>query len=105
VGALALALLTCLTVDVSNPLLPGVVRLDDGESIYWLRAERPRVDDRAPAAAAPKPRGRVRVLAIEPPTGGGPAAVSGETGNQRRPGWPRSTLAVTRGALAADEDH
>jgi hypothetical protein len=47
VWVLALTLLTCLSIDFSNPLLPGVVRFDDRESVYAVRAERPRTDERA----------------------------------------------------------
>jgi hypothetical protein len=46
VWILALTLLTCLSIDFSNPLLPGVVRFDDSESVYAVRAERPRTDER-----------------------------------------------------------
>ena len=44
--ALTLTLLTCLSIDFSNPLLPGVVRFDDSEAVYAVRAERPRTDER-----------------------------------------------------------
>ena len=47
--ALTLALLTCVSIDFSNPLLPGVVRFDDSESVYAVRAERPRTDERTAA--------------------------------------------------------
>jgi hypothetical protein len=49
VWALTLVLLTCLSIDFSNPLLPGAVRFDDGESVYAVRAERPRTDERSAA--------------------------------------------------------
>ncbi len=49
--ALALTLLACLSIDCSNPLLPGVVRFDDRESVYAVRAERPRTDERSSAAS------------------------------------------------------
>jgi hypothetical protein len=51
VWAAALALLACLSIDFSNPLLPGVVRFDDSESVYAVRAERPRTDERSAASA------------------------------------------------------
>lgn len=46
-----LALLTCLSIDFSNPLLPGVVRFGEGESVDAVRAERPRADVRGSAIA------------------------------------------------------
>jgi hypothetical protein len=47
VSALTLALLACLSIDFSNPLLPGVVRFDDSESVYAVRADRPRTDEQS----------------------------------------------------------
>jgi hypothetical protein len=65
---LTLALLTCLSIDFSNPLLPGVVRFDDSESVYAVRAERPRTDERsAPAELFPALRTRSTDLVIAPP--------------------------------------
>jgi hypothetical protein len=49
VWVLTLTLLTCLSIDFSNPLLPGVVRFDDSKSVYAVRAERPRIDERTAA--------------------------------------------------------
>lgn len=49
-------LLICLSIDFSNPLLPGVVRMDPNESVAAVRAERARVDNpapRLPAVTAP----------------------------------------------------
>src|SRR5262245_7276046 len=54
VWMLTLALLTCLGIDFSNPLLPGVVRFGEEESVHALRAERTRIDER-PARAVPSP--------------------------------------------------
>jgi hypothetical protein len=51
VWLLTLSLLTCLSIDFSNPLLPGVVRFDDRESVYAVRTERPRTDERASASS------------------------------------------------------
>jgi hypothetical protein len=53
VWALTLALLTCLGIDFSNPLLPGVVRFGEEESTRALMAERSRTDER-PARALPR---------------------------------------------------
>jgi hypothetical protein len=55
--AVALGLLACLTIDFSNPLLPGVVRFDDSESVYAVRAERPRTEERSAATALFPARG------------------------------------------------
>ena len=52
--ALTLALLTCLGIDFSNPLLPGVVRFGEEESVHALRAERARIDER-PTRTLPRP--------------------------------------------------
>jgi hypothetical protein len=51
VWVLTLTLLTCLSIDFSNPLLPGVVRFDDSESVYAVRAERSRTDERTSTAS------------------------------------------------------
>ena len=51
--AFTLVLLTCLGIDFSNPLLPGVVRFGEEESVHALRAERSRTDER-PARALPR---------------------------------------------------
>jgi hypothetical protein len=62
---LTLALLACLSVDFSNPLLPGVVRFDDSEPVYAVRAERPRTDERgAPAELFPALRARPTALVL-----------------------------------------
>lgn len=53
VWAFTLVLLTCLGIDFSNPLLPGVVRFGEEESVDALRAERTRTDERA-ARALPR---------------------------------------------------
>jgi hypothetical protein len=52
VWVFTLALLICLGIDFSNPLLPGVVRFGEEESVNALRAERSRTDER-PARALP----------------------------------------------------
>jgi hypothetical protein len=54
VWAFTLALLTCVGIDFSNPLLPGVVRFGEEESVHALRAERSRTDER-PTRAVPRP--------------------------------------------------
>ena len=64
---LALTLLTCLSIDFSNPLLPGVVRFDDSESVYAVRAERPRTDERNAAPGPfPAPGWRPADLMVTP---------------------------------------
>ena len=67
-AALTLALLTCLTIDFSNPLLPGVVRFDDSEAVYAVRAERPRTDERNTATGLfPAFASRPADLVVTPP--------------------------------------
>jgi hypothetical protein len=81
VSVLTLALLTCLSIDFSNPLLPGVVRFDDRESVYAVRAERPRTDERN------------AVTALLPPPGSRPPALDGAP--------PRAVLAAVEPARPA----
>jgi hypothetical protein len=50
VWVLTLTLLACLSIDFSNPLLPGVVRFDESESVYAVRTERPRAEEQAVTA-------------------------------------------------------
>lgn len=66
--AFTLVLLTCLGIDFSNPLLPGVVRFGEEESVDALRAERSRTDER-PARALPRLPEPVRFVdvAMTPP--------------------------------------
>ena len=100
VWPLALALLTCLSVDVSNPLLPGVVRLD-GESVYWLRAERLRVDHGVATAPEAAPLPTSDDAAIVPPSRPVGSSLAAETP------WPARPRSLTRGARAGpptDED-
>jgi hypothetical protein len=102
--ALTLALLTCLGIDFSNPLLPGVVRFGEEESVHALRAERSRTDER-PTRLVPRPpepaRGTDVVL----------TAPHGTAGSVDRPrlvaaaGRPRASIDGARSGSAAAEDH
>jgi hypothetical protein len=104
VWALTLALLTCLGIDFSNPLLPGVVRFGEEESVHALRAERPRSDER-PTRALPRPPEPVglvdgAVTAPRPSAGG-----LDRPGLRFAAGHPRASSESVRGAPAAGEDH
>jgi hypothetical protein len=104
VWAFTLALLTCLGIDFSNPLLPGVVRFGEEESVHALRAERSRTDE-PPVRDEPAPPAPVRgadvVLTAPHPT---PRSV-----DRPRPvliaGRPRASIDAVRGGPSALEDH
>jgi hypothetical protein len=67
VWVVTLTLLTCLSIDCSNPLLPGVVRFDDRESVYAVRAERSRMDARAATTSLlPAPGARAADHVVTP---------------------------------------
>jgi len=101
VWMLALGLLTCLAIDVSNPLLPGAVRFDE-ETIYWLRAERTGMEEPVPLARVPR-------LPPRPPDLASPLLSAAAVRERPRP--PRPLLPQTRVIVAAraapdtDEDH
>ena len=66
--ALTLALLTCLSIDFANPLLPGVVRFEDREGVDALRGGRSRANGgEAAPALRPAPGGGPADLLIAPP--------------------------------------
>jgi hypothetical protein len=97
--ALAFTLLTCFGIDASNPLLPGVVRFDDRESVYALRVDRPRlVSPDAGALASPPPRrtDAAPVAAVARRPAPRRAALTRIEVRPARPG--------TRGSPARDED-
>ena len=98
---MALGLLTCLAIDVSNPLLPGAVRFDE-ETIYWLRAERTGRDE-------PVPLTRVPLLPPRPPDLASSllsAAAVRERPRPPRPLLPQTRVIVdARAATGPDEDH
>ena len=102
--ALTLALLTCLGIDFSNPLLPGVVRFGEEESVHALRAERSRTDER-PTRTLPRPPEPARFadVAMTPPR------PTTESFDRPPPSRPRVARAVrstrSRGATTAAEDH
>ena len=103
VWALTLALLTCLGIDFSNPLLPGVVRFGEEESVHALRAERTRTDER-PTQALPRPFEPVRVIDValtsSSPTTSGFDRPSPSSAAAR----PRASIDL-RDAPTAVEDH
>jgi hypothetical protein len=106
VSALTLALLTCLSIDFSNPLLPGVVRFNDSESVYAVRAERPRTAERSAVAGlfpALAPRLPHRVVAPLRPALGGLEGPRLAPAGVRPRGLPSTARAMP--ALAAGEDH
>jgi hypothetical protein len=102
VWALALALLTCLGIDFSNPLLPGVVRFGEEESIHALMAERSRTDER-PARTLPRlPEPAQSDLAVTVPR---PAAGRFDRLRPRSAAnRPRATIDTGSRATTAAED-
>jgi hypothetical protein len=101
VWTLTLALLTCLGIDFSNPMLPGVVRFGEEESVHALRAERPRNDER-PARALPRPVRVIDVaLTLTRPTPGRFDRPS----PQSTAGRPRASIKPLQGAPTVAEDH
>jgi hypothetical protein len=104
VWVFTLALLTCVGIDFSNPLLPGVVRFGEEESVHALRAERSRTDER-PTRAVPRPpeplRGVDVAVTMHRPA---PRSVDGP-----RPllltERPRASIDGARGRPSAPEDH
>ena len=102
--ALTLALLTCLGIDFSNPLLPGVVRFGEEESVHALRAERSRTDER-PTRTLPRPPEPARFadVAMTPPR---PTTESFDRPSpESAAGRPRGSIDTLRGATSAAEDH
>ena len=102
--ALTLALLTCLGIDFSNPLLPGVVRFGEEESVDALRAERSRTDER-PTQAPSRPFEPVRVIAVAAtsprPTTSGIDRPAPSSAAAR----PRASIGTLRRVPTAGEDH
>jgi len=104
VWTLTLALLTCLGIDFSNPLLPGVVRFGEEESVHALRAERSRTDER-PTRTLPRPPEPVAVtdVVVTPPrpviTAGGGLPLRSASGH------PRGSIEISGSTPAAVDDH
>ena len=97
---LTLALLTCLGIDFSHPLLPGVVRFDEAETVHALRAERSRSDERP--TRPPEPARAIDV-AMTPPR---PTTASVDRPDlQSAAGLPRGSIDSVRGATTAAGDH
>jgi hypothetical protein len=105
VWAVALALLSCLSIDAANPLLPGVVRFDDRESVYWLRAERLRAEALAPGVPAPAPHAPSSPGVGPAARLRGPAPRSPAGAAQAWVGRARRVTQVSRAGRAPDEDH
>jgi hypothetical protein len=104
VRTLTLVLLTCLSIDFSNPLLPGVVRFGEGESIHALRAERSRTDERPTRTLLrpPEPARFVDVALTPPrPSAGG----LGRPRPQWPAGRPRASIDTVPRATTVAEDH
>jgi hypothetical protein len=103
VWAVTFALLTCLGIDFSNPLLPGVVRFGDEASVHALRAERARTDER-PTRTVPPPSPPVRVVDVDAPV---PRALTGgdRLPPQAGPRRARGALDTARAAPTALDDH
>jgi hypothetical protein len=104
VWTFTLVLLTCLGIDFSNPLLPGVVRFGEEESVRALRAERSRIDER-PARAVPLPPEPVRGTDVAVAA---PHHAPGSTDGPRpllRAERPRASIDAARGGPSAPEDH
>ena len=101
--AFTLALLTCLGIDFSNPLLPGVVRFGEEESVHALRAERSRTDER-PTRTLPRPPEPAGFIDLdETPPRLVTVAADGAS-SLRSPSRPRGSIAASRATPAA-EDH
>ena len=102
--AFTLALLTCLGIDFSNPLLPGVVRFGEEESVHALRAERSRTDVR-PARAVPRPTEPARGLEAAV-TAAHPMPRSVDRPRVVLAAWqPRASTDGGRSSPSAPEDH
>ena len=104
VWALTLALLTCLGIDFSNPMLPGVVRFGEEESVHALRAERPRTDER-PARALPYPPEPVRVIDVALTSTRPTPGRFDRPSPQSAAGRPRASITPLQGAPTVGEDH
>jgi hypothetical protein len=103
VWAFTLALLTCLGIDFSNPLLPGVVRFGEEDSVNALRAERPRTDGR-PARLLPRPAESTRSIDVPVTPPRRMTAILDHPGPRPATGRARSSIATARAAPAAAED-
>ena len=104
VWTLTLVLLTCLGIDFSNPLLPGVVRFSEADSVHALRTERTRTDER-PTRALPSPPEPVQLADVRA-AGTRPAVARLERPvSSPSPGRPRASLETVRTAPTAPEDH
>jgi hypothetical protein len=105
VWAFTLALLTCVGIDFSNPLLPGVVRFGEEESVHALRAERSRTDER-PTRAVPRPpeplRGVDVAVTMHRPA---PRSVDDDPRPLLLAERPGASIDGARGGPSAPEDH
>ena len=102
--AFTLALLTCLGIDFSNPLLPGVVRFGEDESVHALRAERSRTDERPTRTLPrpPEPAGFIDVAVTAPRV---VTAAAGSPPLQTAMGRPRGSIEAARATPATADEH
>ena len=102
--ALTLALLTCLGIDFSNPLLPGVVRFGEEESVHALRAERARIDER-PTRMLPRPPEPANFVDVAGPAPGVVTAAAGSPPLRTVTGRPRGSIEAARATPATADEH
>jgi hypothetical protein len=104
VWTFTLTLLTCVAIDFSNPLLPGVVHFGEEESVHALRAERSRTDER-PDRAAPRPAEPARSVEVAV-TAPHPAVGSVDRSRLALVAWrPRAAIERIRSGPSASDDH
>jgi hypothetical protein len=104
VWAFTLALLTCLGIDFSNPLLPGVVRFGEEESVHALRAERSRTDER-PTRTLPRPPEPVGFIDVAVTAPRVVTAAAGSPPLRTVTGRPRGSIETARPTSATAEEH
>jgi hypothetical protein len=104
VWAFTLALLTCLGIDFSNPLLPGVVRFGEEESVHALRAERSRIDER-PTRTLPRPPEPVGFIDVAVTAPRVVTAGAGSPPLRTVMGRPRGSIETVRPTPAPAEEH
>ena len=102
--AFTLALLTCLGIDFSNPLLPGVVRFGEEESVHALRAERSRTDER-PTRTVPRPPDPADFLGVAVTTPRVGATAAGSPPLRTVMCHPRGSIETARATPATAEEH
>jgi hypothetical protein len=104
VWGLTFALLACLCIDFSNPLLPGVVRFGEDESVHALRAERSRMDER-PTRTLPRPPAPARSVDVDPSPLRSMTGRLDRVHSQAGAGRPRGAIDTAPAAPTSVEDH